>query len=130
MTNTEAIFRLTTPYDNPYQGTTKRLLFVCSAGLLRSPTGAAVGVKLGYNTRSCGSNPRYSLIPLSTNLVFWAQTIYFVNIANYNEALDNFAEVSGVPDLIKHKSVVLNIEDEYNYMDPFLVNLFENVLSK
>lgn len=46
-TLTDKIFQLTTPYDNPYQGKTPRWLFVCSAGLLRSPTGAAVAIKPG-----------------------------------------------------------------------------------
>ena len=41
---------------NIYQGKDKRVLCVCSAGLLRSPTAANVLHKeFGYNTRACGS---------------------------------------------------------------------------
>ena len=32
MTMTEMIFNSKSPYDNPYQGTDSRVLFVCSAG--------------------------------------------------------------------------------------------------
>ena len=55
-TLTNKIFLLNAPYDNPYQGDRRRILFVCSAGLLRSPTGAHVGSVRGYNTRAAGSN--------------------------------------------------------------------------
>ena len=54
-TKTEEIFELSAPYNNPYQGTDKKLLFVCSAGLLRSATAANLFAKKGYNTRGCGS---------------------------------------------------------------------------
>lgn len=47
MNKTQQIFNLTAPYDNPYQSNRTRILFVCSAGLLRSPTGAAVGSARG-----------------------------------------------------------------------------------
>ena len=130
MTNTERIFQLNTPYDNPYQGSTKRLLFVCSAGLLRSPTGATVGAKMGFNTRSCGSNYRYALVPISANLVYWANTIYFLNMDNYTDTLGNFYLEKAITTELNSKKVVLEIEDEFNYMDPKLVAQFEKLLKE
>lgn len=129
MTNTEKIFELTAPYDNVYQGSTKRILFVCSAGLLRSPTGATVGAKMGFNTRSCGSNYSYALVPISVNLVHWANIIYFVSIENYIQSLSNFSGDTETIELIKRKAVNLRIKDEFNYMDPHLVSIFEKELS-
>lgn len=129
MTNTEKIFELTAPYDNVYQGNTKRILFVCSAGLLRSPTGATVGAKMGFNTRSCGSNYSYALVPISVNLVHWANIIYFVSIENYIQSLSNFSGDTETIELIKRKAVNLRIKDEFNYMDPHLVSIFEKELS-
>ncbi len=122
MTKTDQIFQLSCPYANPYQGNLHRMLFVCSAGLLRSPTAAKVAVELGYNARSCGSSA-YALIPLSCNLIEWAETIYFVNEANYLEALDTFRPLQEYYENLVSKAVVWEIEDVYNYNNPTLVNI-------
>ena len=117
------IFNLTAPYDNPYQGIRHRILFVCSAGLLRSPTGAHVGSTRGYNTRACGSSQKYALIPLTANLIEWAETIVFVNKENYDEAMRVFDDSSF--DLsIKAKARILDIPDQYEAFHPTLVEHF------
>lgn len=121
-TLTSRIFELSAPYNNPYQGSRKRILFVCSAGLLRSPTGAHVGSVRGYNTRSCGSS-NYALIPLSANLIEWASKIVFVNEANFHEAVEAFRSAGWDRD-IEDKAVVLNIPDSYEAFDPKLVEMF------
>ena len=69
MTKTESIFKLTAPYDNEYQGDSKRIVCVCSVGILRSPTLANILIKQGYNVRACGSCIELALIPLSANLI-------------------------------------------------------------
>lgn len=120
MTKTEEIFALTSPYNNPYQGSYHRALFVCSAGLLRSATAASIGTALGMNTRSCGT-ASYALIPLSVNLIAWADTIYFVNNTNYSQAVINFFDYADAVHQLETKSVVWDIEDEYEYMDAQLV---------
>ena len=127
-TKTQEILELSCPYDNYAQGSRKRLLFVCSAEMLRSPTGAAVATSLGYNARSCGTG-NYALIQLSANLVYWAQKIYFVNQENYWEATNMlFESTEDVLALLKDKAHVLDIPDQYNYMDPELVSIFHNIL--
>lgn len=120
MTYTEQIFKLGCPFNNEYQGTAKRLLFVCSAGMLRSPTCANVGASLGFNTRACGSHTEYALIPLSVNLIKWAYKIIFVNEENYFKALEVFAPVAYDLD-IKAKAIVWDIEDDYEWGHPALV---------
>jgi predicted protein tyrosine phosphatase len=131
MTNkTEAIFDLTAPYDNPYQQQDRyaRVLFVCSAGLLRSATGANLYAKKGYNTRSAGTHP-YALTPLSANLIAWADRIVFVNHENYNSACSNFEEP--LPGKLFEKlkaSTVLDIPDSYEYNHPELIRHFEEQL--
>lgn len=117
VTKTDAIFKLTTPYANPYQGKDKRLLFVCSAGLLRSATAANLFAKKGYNTRSCGSHP-YALIPFSENLRYWADKIIFVNLENKVVVADKF-------DLSNKNVQVLNIPDDFEYNNPELIKLLE-----
>ena len=120
---TEQIFRLTAPYNNPYQGKGPFLLFVCSAGILRSPTAAAMAVKLGYNARSCGAY-QYALIRLSVNLIEWADKIIFIGKENYNRAMLDFEAVEYDSD-IKDKAIIWDIPDEYDYMHPELVNAIQ-----
>lgn len=123
-TRNDAIFRTSAPYQNPYQGEQPRWLFVCSAGLLRSPTGAAMAVQRGINARSCGSNFNYALVPCTANLINWAQKIVFVNQENLLQLEDNFLGHWHLLELIEQKQIVLNIPDNYVYMDPQLQQCF------
>lgn len=128
MTKTDQIFKLTCPYANPFQGNAKRVLFVCSAGLLRSATGATIGSMLGFNTRNCGTE-EYALIRISLNLILWADRIYFVNPENYIRATTLFQFDLEALENIKNKTQVLTIEDEFDYMDPKLVQIFRDTLN-
>ena len=129
-TKNAAIFNTTAPYSNPYQGNTPRWLFVCSAGLLRSPTGASLAVKHGINSRSCGSNFNYALVPCSANLINWADKIIFVNPENLFQLEDNFIAHKDLLDQIEQKKTVLSIPDSYEYMAPELQSFFEAQLFK
>lgn len=133
MTRTASIFELTAPYNNKYQGADPRWLFVCSAGLLRSPTAANIAIaEYGYNCRSCGTS-EYALIPLSVNLLEWAQKIIFMNEANLDDAIRAFR---GIPlgdyyiEQLRVKSVVWEIEDDYDYMEDTLKEIVRDKLIK
>ena len=128
LTKNDQIFELSAPYANEFQGDAHRALFVCSAGLLRSATAASVASCLGMNSRSCGSE-HYALIPISANLIAWAETIYFVNEYNYLSALDTFVGMPELEMMILSKSVIWDIEDVYNYRDPKLVQIITDLLS-
>lgn len=123
-TRNDAIFSTSAPYQNPYQGQQPRWLFVCSAGLLRSPTGAAMAVQRGINARSCGSNFNYALVPCSANLINWAQKIVFVNHENLLQLEDNFLGHWHLLDQIEQKQIVLDIPDNYEYLNPQLQQAF------
>jgi predicted protein tyrosine phosphatase len=106
---------------NTAQGKALRVLCVCSAGVLRSPTLANyLHKEWGYNTRACGSSEEYALIPLSEALIEWADTIIFVNEENYVEALFRNQPLAA---LIEKKTIVLDIPDNYDYNDPTLVSI-------
>ena len=124
-TKNEAIFKTTAPYSNHYQGIAPRWLFVCSAGLLRSPTGAALAIRKGINARSCGSEIDLALIPISANLIMWAEKIVFVNENNYHQCLELFADHQMLHNLLTVRSLVLDIPDMYEYNDHELVIEFE-----
>ena len=65
---------------NYFQGGDHRVLTVCSAGLLRSPTMANVlHREFGYNTRSCGTYEDFALNPISTALLYWAKEVVFAD---------------------------------------------------
>ena len=129
MTKTKQIFELSAPYNNQFQGVSMRALFVCSAGILRSPTAATVAAKLGFNARSCGSDIECALVPVSANLIFWATRIYFLNRENYNETLLVFKDQTLTLEELQDKAVVWNIEDQFNFMDPVLVAEIERLLT-
>ena len=124
-TKNAEIFKTTAPYNNHSQGSAPRWLFVCSAGLLRSPTGAALAIRKGINARSCGSEIDLALIPISANLIMWAEKIVFVNENNYHQCLELFADHQMLHNLLTVRSLVLDIPDMYEYNDHELVIEFE-----
>ena len=125
---TPAIYDLSCPFDNQYQGVSTRLLFVCSAGLLRSPTAANTATRLGYNSRSCGS-ASYALIPTSVNLVHWANRIYFMEENNFLEATETFYGDRETLALLERKAIVWEIEDHYDFGDPWLTGRITELLT-
>lgn len=103
--------------NNRYQGDYKRVLCVCSAGLLRSPTAAVVlaNEPFNFNTRSAGSNPAYALIMVDEVLIKWADEILCMEQEHYNR-LEN----SGLVDPLKTYHI-LGIPDNYPYRQPELI---------
>lgn len=113
---------------NKYQGSSKRILCVCSIGMLRSPTLANyLNYTYGYNTRSCGTDKDYALIPITEALITWADLILFVNKENYLQ-LDS-AELSLISELGTDVKW-LNIEDDYEWNSPELISYIEFELNK
>ena len=112
---------------NPYQGKGKRVLCLCSAGCLRSPSCAIIlQYKYGYNTRSAGVSD-YALIPVSTALLEWADEIVCVEheietqLMNDIQLLVNQGLwVEEDIDEIQQKTITLDIPDIYEYMNPTL----------
>ena len=119
-TLTEAMFETSCPYNNPYQGGDKRVLFVCSAGLLRSATAARIYASK-YNTRAAGS-AYYALVPVNDALIAWADEIVFVNQHNRDE-VDKTYDLEELG--LQKKIVVLDIPDDYGYMHPKLIESFK-----
>lgn len=101
---------------NPYQGQFKKVLCVCSAGLLRSPTTAWVlANEFDCNTRAAGMTTDFALIPVDEVLIAWADEIVCME---QKQAQQLWA--LGVP---FSKTVVLNIPDKFEYREPELVDL-------
>lgn len=108
---------------NPSQGKSERILCVCSAGVLRSPTAAALLIRRGYNTRSCGSEG-YALVPLSQALIAWADTIICMEEDHYAAVMSVVENVYLLDDP-RPAIHVLGIQDNFDYMQGELINLLE-----
>lgn len=107
---------------NYSQGNTKKVLCVCSAGLLRSATLQNFLIKeYGYNVRNCGTEESYALIPISEALVKWADEIVFVNEENYQRVKSDLENL----DIDEERIKVLNIPDMYNFNDPELIEIIK-----
>ena len=102
---------------NPYQGDYKKILCVCSAGLLRSPTIAYVLGEMGFNTRAAGIYD-YALISVDDVLLDWADVIVTAEEEHKNHLTHMY-------NLSNKKIISLNLPDKYPYRDPELVELIK-----
>ena len=104
--------------NNQFQGKYKRVLCVCSAGLLRSPTAAVVLSQEPYwfNTRAAGLEPEFALIPVDEVLLAWADEVVCMT---EDQAERLAAKVPNKP------VICLQIEDSFEYRNPELVNLIK-----
>lgn len=105
---------------NNFQGEYKRVLAVCSAGLLRSPTTAFVLSQepYNYNTRAAGLTPEFALVPVDSVLLHWADEIVCMSEA---QAVELYGRLLA---LGYNKPVIsLDIEDNFEYRNPKLVKL-------
>lgn len=105
---------------NRYQGDAVKALFVCSAGILRSPTAALHFAKTkGWNTRAVGDNKEFALIPISEALMRWADVVFVMTADQRFHLKTNFGES------LNEKVFVLNIEDDFAFMEPDLVKYLD-----
>ena len=107
---------------NPHQGKDKRVLCLCSAGLLRSSTLAIIlQNKYGCNTRSAGVSD-YALIPVNTALLKWADEIICVEQDVFDTLMNdlNKYEESNGERIELQNIIVLDIPDIYERMNPTL----------
>jgi predicted protein tyrosine phosphatase len=111
---------------NPHQGAHKRVLCVCSAGLLRSPTAAVVLSQepFNFNTRAVGIEESYALVPVDEVLIAWADEIVVMTKQHRDLLVAEFGTDGDFdPDPVFAKIKVLNIPDDFAYRDPELMKL-------
>lgn len=102
---------------NKYQGEFKRVLCVCSAGVLRSPTAAMVLSKepFHFNTRAAGIESDFALVIVDEILLHWADEVVCMTEEQAHK-LKNDHGYEG-------KIVCLGIQDDFEYRDPQLIKL-------
>ena len=103
-----------------YSRLMKKLLFLCSQNRLRSPTAEAVFCEYaGLETDSAGLD-RSAVVPVSSAVIEWADIIFVMEKSHKRKLSQNF------PRFLKDKKVIcLDIPDEYEYMEPALIDLLK-----
>jgi len=98
-----------------------RALFICSQNRFRSPTAEAIfSSHEGVETLSAGLN-NDATTPLTGDLIDWAKIIFVMEKSHRNRLNRKFRS------LLRTKHVVtLGIPDDYEYMEPELVNLLRH----
>jgi predicted protein tyrosine phosphatase len=94
------------------------LLFICSKNQWRSPTAELLfkGHQL-HNARSAGTSDK-ARIKLNQKLIDWADVVFVMEYKHRDIIKQQFN--------IHHKQlVVLNIEDDYQFNDPELVEILK-----
>ena len=98
----------------------KRLLFLCSQNKLRSPTAETIFSNYpGIEVDSAGLN-NDAEVPLSAEQVQWADLILVMEKTHRDRLNRKFGRF-----LAGKRIAVLNIPDDYDYMEPALVALLQ-----
>jgi predicted protein tyrosine phosphatase len=107
------------------QNSREHLLFVCSRNQWRSPTAAALFKNSQlYVAKSAGTSDK-ARIKLTANLINWADQIFVMEKRHAAIIRQNY------PDLIADRSIItLQISDDYQYMDPELIEILESRLAE
>lgn len=92
------------------------ILFICSRNKWRSPTAEAIyKTSQLHNVKSAGTEPS-ARTRLTAKLIVWADIIFAMENRHKQRMMENFSyETEG------KRIVVLNIPDEYQYLDEELV---------
>jgi predicted protein tyrosine phosphatase len=98
-----------------------RILFVCSENRLRSPTAAAVFSEYeGVEAISAGTNSDCET-PISGDLIEWADIVLVMEKSHKTKVSRKFRP------LLKDKKVsVLEIPDDFDFMDPVLIRILKS----
>lgn len=111
---------------NAYQRDYKKVLTVCSAGCLRSPTAAHIlsSPPFNFNTRCAGTSQEYAIVPVTDALIVWADVILCMDALQQQDI--NIRQNSIAQQLTDYdyKQVInLDIPDLYDYRNPELVKI-------
>ena len=101
------------------------ILFICSRNQWRSPTGEQVWRRqAGVNARSAGISPKAKRT-VNMKDIQWADIIFVMENKHKQRLMAEFTR------LLTHKTIhILDIPDEYQYMDSELVDILTHSVSE
>lgn len=98
----------------------KKVLFICSQNRLRSPTAEAIFSEYPELEVDSAGLDRGAEITLCSEAVQWADIIFVMEKSHQRKLSNQFQ-----PWLKNKRVICLDIPDEYEYMEPALVNLLK-----
>jgi predicted protein tyrosine phosphatase len=103
----------------------RKVLFICSQNRLRSPTAEQLfSTWQGIETSSAGLN-NDAENPVTPELLEWADIIFVMEKTHRSKLNKKFK-----PSLEKARVICLDIPDEYDFMDPDLIQLLKSKVRK
>ena len=102
------------------QGANLRWLFVDERGVIASATGQLMAARVNINARCCGANVMQALVPISLQLVNWAQRIIIIDQANYDRITELFADFPNELAMLQAKSTTIVAPDTF-FNDPDII---------
>ena len=101
------------------------LLFICSKNQWRSPTAELLfKTHPTHNARSAGTSDK-ARIKVSQKLIDWADVIFVMKRKHRDILKQRFASAIAGKEI-----VVLDIEDNYQFNDPELINILRRALAE
>ena len=99
----------------------KKLLFICSRNQWRSPTAEEIWRKTSdFSARSAGTSPKAKRT-VSPEDIRWADIVFVMEKKHKNRLVAKFTR------MLDHKEIhILDIPDDYKYMDPDLIEELES----
>lgn len=102
-----------------------RILFICSQNRLRSPTAEQVfSSHIGIECESAGLN-NDAENPVTPELLEWAEIIFVMEKAHRKKLSSKFK-----PHLGNTRVICLDIPDEFEYMDPALIEILKSKVTR
>lgn len=100
------------------------LLFVCSRNQWRSPTAEVIWRRRpGFEVRSAGTSPN-ARKPIGPADIRWADVIFVMERKHLHRLQAGYAR------LLEYKRIYcLDIPDDYQFMDPELVDILEDAVT-
>jgi len=100
------------------------VLFICSRNNWRSPTAETIYKNVqGLNVRSAGTEPS-ARIRVTAKFIEWADVIFAMEKRHKERLSDKFPN-----EISRKKVVVLDIPDEYEYMDEELIESIKTAVA-
>jgi len=104
--------------------TVVNILFVCSRNKWRSRTAETIFKdSQDFNVKSAGTEPS-ARIKVSANLIDWADLIFAMEKRHKQRLVEKFPLLTADKQII-----VLDIQDEYQYMDSELIDIIKTSVS-
>ncbi len=104
---------------------TLNFLFICSRNQWRSPTAERIFAQgYGLHTRSAGTS-RHAKHTVSIKDILWADQIFVMETRHKQQIKEKFSK-----QLMNKKVFVLDIPDNYQYMDSDLIELLQLTMQR